>query len=44
MKVLEEEDKASCYDKASLDKMASLTGLTDKRPNKPSVDHHQSVV
>ena len=36
MKVLEEEDKGSCYDMASLDKMASLTSLTDERPNKPS--------
>ena len=34
MKILEEDDEGSCYDIASLYKMASMIGLTDKRPNK----------
>ena len=31
IKVLEEVDKASCYDMASLDKMSSMIGLTDAK-------------
>ena len=44
MKVLEEDDKVSCYDLASLDKLASLTSLTDERPNRLSEDYHQNVI
>ena len=43
MKVFEEEKKPSCYDISSLDEMASLTGLTDERLNKPSEDYHENV-
>ena len=31
MKILEEDDKGSCYDMASLEKVASLIGLTNAR-------------
>ena len=31
MKILEEDDKGSCYDMASLEKVASLIGLTNTR-------------